>query len=261
MYAASRLAPAGHDLVADRVELAADLSRCPRAVRWAIGLDFLRWIVVMVNLGSSWQRERRSRCGRGRRRPRCRSGRGRCRLGSAMVTCAVAQVADGALAQRQHAAEADAHPAAGRHQHAGGLAGVEQRHPRRRRRPPCRTRSNVTVPPSPVDHARGPEALDVQRLRGAGRRPSARSRSSSISLGPQAQVCRSNRSGTSSASVGRLEPAVGAGVPLDQPDPAVGGQGAQLGAEDDVLAGPARSAPRRRRAARAARCAACPSPG
>ena len=40
---------------------------------------------------------------------------------------AVAQVAHGALAQRGDAAEADAHPAAGRHQHAGGLAGVEQR--------------------------------------------------------------------------------------------------------------------------------------
>src|SRR3954452_24156868 len=33
----------------------------------------------------------------------------------------VAEVADGALAQRQHAAEADPHPAARRHQHAGGL--------------------------------------------------------------------------------------------------------------------------------------------
>ena len=40
---------------------------------------------------------------------------------------AVAQVAHGALAQRQHAAEADAHPAAGRHQDAGVLAGVEKR--------------------------------------------------------------------------------------------------------------------------------------
>ena len=39
----------------------------------------------------------------------------------------VAQVAHGALAQRQHAAEADAHPAAGRHQHAGRLGGVEDR--------------------------------------------------------------------------------------------------------------------------------------
>ena len=37
-----------------------------------------------------------------------------------------AQVAHGALAQRQDAAEADAHPAAGRHQHAGVLARVEE---------------------------------------------------------------------------------------------------------------------------------------
>src|SRR5687768_6386478 len=38
---------------------------------------------------------------------------------------AVAQVAHGALAQRQHAAEADAHPASARHEHAGLLGGVE----------------------------------------------------------------------------------------------------------------------------------------
>src|SRR6476659_8647790 len=36
----------------------------------------------------------------------------------------VAQVAHGALAQRQHAAEADAHAAPARHQHARGLGGV-----------------------------------------------------------------------------------------------------------------------------------------
>src|SRR3712207_8140578 len=38
---------------------------------------------------------------------------------------AVAQVPDGALAQRQHAAEADAHPAAAGHEDAGVLGGVE----------------------------------------------------------------------------------------------------------------------------------------
>ena len=54
-------------------------------------------------------------------------------IGHAVAGCggggdlAGAQVADGALAQRQHAAEADAHPAAGRHEHAGVLAGVEDR--------------------------------------------------------------------------------------------------------------------------------------
>src|SRR3712207_5766950 len=40
---------------------------------------------------------------------------------------AVAQVPDGALAQRQHAAEADAHPAAAGHEDAGVLGGVEDR--------------------------------------------------------------------------------------------------------------------------------------
>ncbi len=38
-----------------------------------------------------------------------------------------AQVTDGALAKRGHAAEADAHPAARGHQHARGFAGVKQR--------------------------------------------------------------------------------------------------------------------------------------
>src|SRR5215218_3796349 len=40
---------------------------------------------------------------------------------------AVAQVADGALPQRQHAAVADAHAAAARHEDAGVLGGVEDR--------------------------------------------------------------------------------------------------------------------------------------
>src|SRR3954449_10823389 len=40
---------------------------------------------------------------------------------------AVAQVADGALAQRQHAAVADAHPAAARHEQARVLGGVQDR--------------------------------------------------------------------------------------------------------------------------------------
>src|SRR5712675_80720 len=39
---------------------------------------------------------------------------------------AVAKVAHGSLAQRCHAAEADAHPASRRHQDSGGFAGVEQ---------------------------------------------------------------------------------------------------------------------------------------
>src|ERR1700722_9876695 len=38
----------------------------------------------------------------------------------------VAKVADGPLAQRCHAAEADAHPASRRHQDSGRFAGVEQ---------------------------------------------------------------------------------------------------------------------------------------
>src|SRR5689334_13894637 len=40
---------------------------------------------------------------------------------------AVAQIADGALLQRHHTAEADAHPAAAGHQGAGGFGDVEQR--------------------------------------------------------------------------------------------------------------------------------------
>src|ERR1700724_2737146 len=39
---------------------------------------------------------------------------------------AVAKVTHGPLAQRNHAAEADAHPASRRHQDSGGFAGVEQ---------------------------------------------------------------------------------------------------------------------------------------
>src|SRR3954454_18665229 len=40
---------------------------------------------------------------------------------------AVAQVAHGALAQRQHAAGAEAHPGPARHEHAGALGRVEDR--------------------------------------------------------------------------------------------------------------------------------------
>ena len=47
------------------------------------------------------------------------------------------------------------------------------------------------------------------------------SRSSSISFGPQAQVSPLGQVGHQLGQLGRLEPPVGAGVPLDQPDPAV----------------------------------------
>ena len=63
------------------------------------------------------------------------------------------------------------------------------------------------------------------------------SSASSIPTGPQAQVARSARSGHQRGDRRGVEHPGGVGVLLDQPDPAVGGQVPQLGAEDDVVGG------------------------
>src|SRR5689334_21038611 len=90
------------------------------AVRWAIGLVGCFWMTVMAVLFwlKFWSVVDVAGPGRGRDAGLdgdaapiglgC-GGRG---------DLAVAQIPDGALAQREDAAEADAHPAPGRHQHA-----------------------------------------------------------------------------------------------------------------------------------------------
>ncbi len=172
------------------------------AVRWAIGLSVF---FCIDGHGVSFGRVRglSGRCRRRRRRRRCRSGSGRRRRrGVGGGDLAGAQVADGALAQRQDAAEADAHPAAGRHQHAG--------RPRRRRgsavAPSASTvvplRSKVTVPPSPATTVRGPELLGEQRSRPRSVVVLARA-ASSRPAGPQAQVLRSAQVGHEVGEVGR----------------------------------------------------------
>src|SRR5215212_12181255 len=101
------------------------MSSMSSAVRWAIGFSGFFCSVVMVCvaplLGSGRSVVDVARAG----------GGADARLDEDAVTgrrggdLAVAQVADGALAQRQHAAVADAHAAAGRHEDAGLLGGVE----------------------------------------------------------------------------------------------------------------------------------------
>ena len=217
-------------------------------VRWAIGLWAFFCRTVMgasvsgrSRVGGSVDQVRSSgeavvsgRSRRRRPRPRCRSGCGSPFAVSPSVgggDLAVAQVADGARAQREHAAEADAHPAPRGHQHAGLLAGVQDRGAARRRRPRCRT---GRTPRCRRRRRRslGPEALGDQR-------PGSRASwcccsASSSPAGPQAQVLRSARSGTSSAQVVHVESAVLVGVPLDQPDQAGRVQLPQVGQEDRV---------------------------
>ena len=53
-------------------------------------------------------------------------------------------------------------------------------------------------------------------------------------MGPQAQVCAPGQSGTAARQLGEVEEAVGVGVLLEQGDPPLGRQLAELVAEDDV---------------------------
>ena len=129
------------------------------------------------------------------------------------------------------AAEADAHPAAGRHEHAGVLAGVEHRPWRRRPRRRCRAAEGHRAALAGGDDV-GPEALGVQPLGQAAPASAPRSASSSP-VGPQAHVSRSARSGTSVVEVREVEQAVACRCAAR---PAGSGRSAcelaQLGAED-----------------------------
>ena len=91
------------------------------AVRWAVGSSVIALIVLMLNLLClKFDVAGASGCGDAGLDLDVVAGSGG-------GDVAGAQVAHGALPQRHDAAEADAHPAPRGHQHAGGLAGVEQR--------------------------------------------------------------------------------------------------------------------------------------
>jgi len=143
---------------------------------------------------------------------------------------AVAQVPDRAGAQREHATEADAHPAARGHQHPGLLGGVQDRRGSVGRHLGARTgeRHGAAVAD---DQALGPEPLGDQRqaagfvviLQGieqSGRATGQR--------GPLGQV------GDQLGQVVHVETAVLVAVPADQPDHAVRVELPQVGQEDRV---------------------------
>src|SRR3954471_14549222 len=95
-------------------------------VRWAVGFSGFLVMAVMVSprdLSVVEVARPRGRVDAGLDRYAARAGLPRHRDGDR----AVAEVADGALLHRQHAAHADAHPAAARHQDAGALRGVQDR--------------------------------------------------------------------------------------------------------------------------------------
>ncbi len=84
-----------------------------------------------------------------------------------------AQIADRASAQGRDAAEADAHPAARGHQHAGGLAGVEQAPVRRRASTVVPVAEKVTVSAVAGGDDGGAEPLGVQLVGDSGCGPVA----------------------------------------------------------------------------------------
>src|SRR5689334_11452422 len=96
-------------------------------VRWAIGLvDFFCMTVMAILVWLEFESVV-DVAGPGRRRDARLDGDATTsRLGrGGGGDLAVAQIPDGALTQREDAAEADAHPASGGHQHAGLLSGVQ----------------------------------------------------------------------------------------------------------------------------------------
>ena len=146
---------------------------------------------------------------------------------------AVAQVAHRALAQRQHAAEADAHPAAAGHQHPGLLGGVEDRLVAVRLDDGAGLAEGDGAALAGHDD-RGAEPLDVQRkvprgvvvlerLEQAGRPAGVRRALGDV--------------GHDRVQVVDVEHAVGVGVQLDEPQPALRGVPAQLVTEDHLGAG------------------------
>src|ERR1700712_5819170 len=96
------------------------------ALRCSMGFEAFFWIAVMsgsfsLSVGSRWSVVDVAGAGGG-----AHAGLDEDAVpGGGGGDLAVAQVADGAFAQRQDAAVADAHPAPARHQHAGVLGGVE----------------------------------------------------------------------------------------------------------------------------------------
>src|SRR3954471_991361 len=143
---------------------------------------------------------------------------------------AVAQVAHGALPQRQHAAVADAHPAPAGHEDAGLLGGVEDRRGAVRLERGAGPREGDGAALSGHQDGRA-EALGVDPVGDARRGPvvlqglehshrPARPRGALDPVGHQV------------GDGGRVEHAGGVGVLLDQPDPPGSGQGAQFRTED-----------------------------
>ena len=171
--------------------------------------------------------------------------------GAAVVMLAVAQVADGALAQRQRRSRSRcpsgspdgmSTPASSPASSSGVAPSASTAVPargegdRRRRRRRRRTRGPEALGVQPLgDAALGPVRLERVEHPGRARRPRSRARpgraparrASAASSMPSVSVCR---------STSRIRPSRG--------------QRAQLGAEDDVVRRSARSARRRRRRAR-----------
>src|SRR3954452_17357871 len=131
---------------------------------------------------------------------------------------AVAQVADGALAQRQHAAVADAHAAAARHEDAGLLGGIEDRGgPVGLERRPVPGEGDG--PALAGDHHRRPEPLAVEAVAEPGGRP-VRLQGLEHADRPAGPGRAPGQVGHQLGDGGGVEHAVDVGVPLDQPDPA-----------------------------------------
>ena len=240
------------------------ISSMSSAVRWAIGLSVFFCMTVMVLLRSvslvgQWSMSQ------GPAAAETQVWIEDAVAGRGGGDLAGAQVAHGALAQRQDAAEADAHPAPGRHQHAGLLAGVEDRGGAvgLDGRAGAGERDGAAV--AGDDDARRGSARCAAL--GTPRSSQCSSSASSSPAGPQAQVSRSARSGTrSSRSATSSTPCASVCCSTSRMQP-VRGERAQLVAEDR----------RRRRdvhrmshaattSADAGRrpgtgCAACPSPG
>src|ERR1700722_4617691 len=135
---------------------------------------------------------------------------------------AVAEVANGPLAQRCHAAEADAHPASRRHQPPGGFAGVEQCPVARGVEDGCGLTEGDRPSVTGGDHG-GPEPFGVQTLGLAVVVPvllecvehAGRSACPGLALGEVVDQF---------AEFGGGEHAVGVSVLLDQADSALAGQ-------------------------------------
>ena len=185
------------DLAPERVELGAerlDVGGGQVGVRLDVGDGHAVGLLSRSGVRAG-MRQVRCRGRSRRRRRRCRSGP----VEPSTCSVAGAQVAGGAGRQGQHAALADAHPAAERHLHAGVLAGLQQGG--------RAVDGDALAGPGEGDGAALPagaverdgEALQVQGVRRRRRPAQAFPAASSIAGGPQAQVCRSVQSGTTSS--------------------------------------------------------------